>query len=82
MEIRVIPLLIDILYYPFKQDFQKVNQETGEEEIFHLYSIGRLGKHHAMTKTCRMIYRLLKHIVKDNTFNKHYVAQWFNYFAD
>jgi len=35
-----------------------------------------------MTKVCKLVYRLLKHIVKDNNFNKHYVAQWFSYFAD
>lgn len=33
-----------------------------------------------MTKVCQLIYRLLKHCVKDNDFNKFYVAQWISHF--
>lgn len=29
-----------------------------------------------MTRICKLVYRLLKHIVKDNMMNKFYVAQY------
>lgn len=58
-EIRVIDLLVDILYYPFADN---------------LYNINDLTQRHPVTRICKLIYRLLKHIVKDNTLNKFYVA--------
>lgn len=33
-----------------------------------------------MTRVCQLIYRLIKHTVKDNEFNKYYAAQWISHF--
>ena len=33
-----------------------------------------------MTKVCQLIYRLMKHTVKENDFNKFYAAQWISHF--
>ena len=64
-ECRYIDLLIDCLVYPFVEK---------------LYEIKDLSAKHPITKICKLIYRLLKHCVKDNSMNKNYVAQWINLF--
>ena len=64
-ECRYIDLLIDCLIYPFVEK---------------LYVISELSAKHPITKICKLIYRLLKHCVKDNSMNKNYVAQWINLF--
>ena len=64
-ECRYIDLLIDCLVNPFVEK---------------LYKIEDLSQKHPITKICKLIYRLLKHCVKDNSMNKNYVAQWINLF--
>ena len=58
-ECRYIDLLIDCLVFPFVEK---------------LYKIEELSQKHPITKICQLIYRLLKHCVKDNSMNKNYVA--------
>lgn len=60
-ETRVIDLLVDMLYYPFSEK---------------LYNFADLTQRHPITKTCQLVYRLLKHCVKDYNYNKFYVAQY------
>jgi len=55
--------LIDILIYPFE----------GENPLFDL---NNLTQKSPVTRVCQLIYRLIKHTVKDNDFNKFYSAQW------
>lgn len=64
-ETRLIDLLIDCLIYPF---------ETG------LYNYDDLSTQHPITRICQLVYRILKHTVKDNSLNKNYVAQWIDLF--
>ena len=45
-----------------------------------LYSYDNLTQKHPITRICSLIYRLLKHAVKDCTINKNYVAQWIDLF--
>jgi len=66
-EIKVIDLLIDILIYPFE----------GENSFLDL---SQLTQRSPMTRVCQLIYRLIKHYVKDNEFNKFYAAQWISHF--
>ena len=60
-ETRVIDLLIDMLYYPFSDE---------------LYHFSELTQRHPITRICQLVYRLLKHCVKDYNYNKFYVAQY------
>jgi inositol 1,4,5-triphosphate receptor type 1 len=60
-ETRVIDLLVDMLYYPFSDE---------------LYHFGELTQRHPITRICQLVYRLLKHCVKDYNYNKFYVAQF------
>jgi hypothetical protein len=60
-ETRVIDLLVDMLQYPFQDK---------------LYSFGDLTQKHPITRICQLVYRLLKHCVKDYNYNKFYVAQF------
>ena len=60
-ETRVIDLLIDMLYYPFKVE---------------VYNFSELTQRHPVTRICQLVYRLLKHCVKDYNYNKFYVAQY------
>lgn len=64
-ECRFIDLLIDCLIYPFSDG---------------LYKYEDLTQQHPITKICRLIYRLLKFSVQDNSQNKNYVAQWIDLF--
>ena len=64
-ECRYIDLLVDCLIYPFSSA---------------LYKYEDLTQQHPITKICRLIYRLLKLSVKDNSMNKNYVAQWIDLF--
>ena len=66
-EIKIIDLLIDIIIIPFE----------GENPM---YKLEDLTQRSPMTRICQLIYRLLKHCVKDNEFNKFYVAQWISHF--
>ena len=59
--------MIDILIYPFE----------GENPLFDL---NLLTQKSPMTRVCQLIYRLIKHTVKDNEFNKFYAAQWISHF--
>mgnify|MGYP001949571700 CR=1 FL=1 len=45
-----------------------------------LYNINDLTQRSPMTRICQLIYKILKHSVKDNEFNKFYVAQWISLF--
>ena len=58
-EVRLIDLLIDCLIYPF----------SGQ-----LYNYEDLTQQHPITKICRLVYRLLKLSVRENSMNKNYVA--------
>ena len=58
-ETRLIDLLIDCLAYPFITNFVEYDE---------------LSEKHPITRICSLIYRLLKHCVKDYTVNKNYVA--------
>lgn len=60
-ETRVIDKLIDMLYYPFSEG---------------LYNFSELTQRHPITRICQLVYRLLKHCVKDYNYNKFYVAQY------
>ena len=60
-ETRIIDLLIDILVYPFSDE---------------LYKFAELTQRHPITRICQLVYRLLKHCVKDYNYNKFYVAQF------
>ena len=64
-ETRIIDLLIDCLIYPF---------ETG------LVDYNDLTQQHPVTRICQLVYRILKHSVKENDINKNYVAQWIDLF--
>ena len=64
-EVRLIDLLIDCLIYPF----------SGQ-----LYKYDDLTQQHPITKICRLVYRLLKLSVRENSMNKNYVAQWIDLF--
>ena len=64
-ECRFIDILIDCLVYPFANG---------------LYKYEDLTQQHPITKICRLVYRLLKLAVKDNSMNKNYVAQWIDLF--
>lgn len=66
-EIKIIDLLIDVLIYPFE----------GENAFLKLDDLNQKSP---MTKVCQLIYRLIKHYVKDNEFNKFYAAQWISHF--
>jgi hypothetical protein len=66
-EIKFIDLLIDILIYPFE----------GENPLFDL---NNLTQKSPVTRVCQLIYRLIKHTVKENEFNKFYSAQWISHF--
>lgn len=70
-EIKIIDLIVDIIIYPF---------ESPDGEQKPLYELEELTQRSPMTKVCQLIYRLLKHCVKDNNFNKFYVAQWISHF--
>jgi inositol 1,4,5-triphosphate receptor type 1 len=60
-ETRAIDLLVDMLQYPFQDK---------------LYSFSDLTQKHPITRICQLVYRLLKHCVKDYNYNKFYVAQF------
>ena len=60
-EIRIIDLLIDFLHYPFSEK---------------RFNILELTQRHPITRICQLVYRLLKHCVKDYNLNKFYVAQY------
>lgn len=64
-ECRFIDILIDCLIYPFANG---------------LYKYEDLTLQHPITKICRLVYRLLKLSVKENSMNKNYVAQWIDLF--
>lgn len=64
-ETRMIDLLIDCLVYPF---------ETG------LFAYDDLTLQHPITRICQLVYRILKHTVKECNINKNYVAQWIDLF--
>jgi hypothetical protein len=64
-ETRMIDLLIDCLIYPFETK---------------MFNYDELSSSHAITRICQLIYRVLKHSVKDNLNNKNYVAQWIDLF--
>jgi len=64
-ECRLIDLVIDCLVYPFETK---------------MYNIDELTMKHPITRICRLVYRLLKHCVKDCSLNKNYVAQWIDLF--
>ena len=70
-EIKIIDLLVDIIIYPFEKE---------SEDEKPLYELTDLKQRSPMTRVCQLIYRLLKHSVKDNDFNKFYVAQWISHF--
>ena len=61
----MIDLLIDCLIYPFETK---------------MFNYDELSSSHAITRICQLIYRVLKHSVKDNLNNKNYVAQWIDLF--
>ena len=58
-ETRLIELLCDALLYPFSLD---------------LFSLEELTANLPITRTCRLIYRILRHSVKDYRINEEYVA--------
>ncbi len=60
-ETRVIDLLVDLLFYPFSEKF---------------YNFADLTQRTPITRICQLVYRLLKHCVKDYNYNKFYVAQY------
>lgn len=60
-EIKIIDLIIDILIYSFE----------GENPM---YNIDEITQRSPITRICRLVYRTLKHCVKDNRDNKFYVA--------
>ena len=60
-EIKIIDLLIDILIYSFEGDNA-------------MYNIEKITKRSPITRICKLVYRTLKHSVKDNRDNKFYVA--------
>ena len=64
-ECRLIDILIDCLIFPFANG---------------LYKYEDLTQQHPITKICRLVYRLLKLSVKENSINKNYVAQWIDLF--
>ena len=64
-ETRLIELLCDALHYPFSLD---------------LFSLEELTANLPITRTCRLIYRILRHSVKDYRINEEYVAQWIDLF--
>ena len=64
-ETRLVDLLIDCLIYPFETN---------------MFNYDELSSSHAITRICQLIYRILKHTVKDNNQNKNYVAQWIDLF--
>lgn len=58
-------MMIDILIFPFE---------------FGCFDYKELTMQSPMTRICQLIYRILKHTVKDYTSNKNYVAQWIDLF--
>lgn len=58
-ESRLIDLCIDCLAYPF---------------ITGMFEYDDLTQQHPITRISQLIYRILKHCVKDYTINKNYVA--------
>lgn len=58
-ETRLVDLLIDCLIYHFETN---------------MFNYDELSSSHAITRICQLIYRILKHTVKDNNQNKNYVA--------
>jgi len=64
-ETRMIDLLIDCLVYPFETD---------------LFAYDDLTLQHPITRICQLVYRILKHTVKECNINKNYVAQWIDLF--
>jgi len=64
-EIKIIDLLVDIIIYPFESD---------SEDEKPLYELEELTQRSPMAKVCQLIFRLLKHCVQENEFNKFYVA--------
>ena len=60
-EIKIVDLLIDILIYSFEGDNPK-------------YSIDEITQKSPITRICQLVYRTLKHCVKENKENKFYVA--------
>ena len=60
-ELKVIDLLVDILIYPFE----------GEDPF---YDLNSLTQESFIVKICQLTLRTIKHFIKDNDFNKFYVA--------
>jgi inositol 1,4,5-triphosphate receptor type 1 len=64
-ECKIIEIICDILYYPFKLGIYEIKDLEGDYD---------------MTKICRLCYRILTHTVKDYVINEEYVAQWIDMF--
>lgn len=64
-ETRLIDLLIDCLIFPFEAQMVEYDDLTGQSPI---------------TLINRLVYRILKHAVRENDVNKDYVAQWIDLF--
>jgi hypothetical protein len=64
-ETRLVDLLIDCLIFPFESGTVHYDDLTGQ---------------HPITLINRLVYRILKHTVRDNDINKDYVAQWIDLF--
>lgn len=58
-ETRLLDLLVDMLHYPLAEG---------------PYHIDDLTQRHPLTRISQLVYRLLKHSVKDYNYNKFYVA--------
>jgi len=58
-ESRFIDFLIDMIQYPFSEG---------------PYKLAELTQKHPVTRICQLVYRMLKHCVKDYNYNKFYVA--------
>ena len=45
-----------------------------------MYQLEDLTQKSPMTRVCQLIYRLIKHCVAENDFNKFYAAQWISHY--
>jgi hypothetical protein len=66
-EQKLIDILVDTLYYPFEKEVIKFSE---------------IRQHMRITKVCKLVYKLLKHIVADYRVNEFYVSQWINLFFE
>lgn len=66
-ELKVVDVIADILFYPFKNK---------------LYSFNDLTQQDLLTQICQQCYIFLKFAVSDNRINELYASQWIELYFD